>query len=63
MIIHRGKIHVRFRDNVAQRHVAKTAIGVKPFGGGKDGGPGPIARHISLPLGELQFKQLYETIV
>ena len=45
MIIHRGEVHVRFRDDVAQRHVAEAAIGVKPFGGGKDGGPGLIARH------------------
>ena len=63
MIIHRGEIDVRFRDDVAQRHVAEAAIGVKPFGGGKDGRPGPIARHIWPPFGELQFKQLYETIV
>ena len=63
MIIHRGEIDVRFGDDVAQRHVAKTAIGIKPFGGGKDGRSGPIARHIRPPFGELQFKQLYETIV
>src|SRR5439155_14493625 len=63
MIIYRGEIHIRFGNDVAQRYVAKTAIGVKPFGGGKDGRPGPIARHIWPPFGELQFKQLYETIV
>ena len=63
MIIHRGEIDVRFRDDVAQRHVAEAAIGIKPFGGGKDGRPGLIARHIWPPFGELQFKHLYETIV
>ena len=63
MIIHGSEVDVRFGDDVAQRHVAKTAIGVKPFGGGKDGRPGTIARHIWPRFGELQFKQLYETIV
>ena len=64
MIVHRREIDVRFRDDVAQRHVAEAAIGVKPFGGGEDGGPGLIARHIMASrVRELQFKQLYETIV
>mgnify|MGYP003693803983 CR=1 FL=1 len=42
MIVHRREIDVRFGDDVAQRHVAEAAIGVKPFGGGEDGGPGLI---------------------
>ncbi len=64
MIIHRREVDVRLGDDVAQRHVAEAAIGIKPFGGGEDGRPGPIARHIMAPrLRELQFKQLYETIV
>ena len=37
MIVHRGEIDVRFRDDVAQRHVAEAAIGVEPLGGGEDG--------------------------
>ena len=45
MVIHRRKIDVGGGDNVAQRHVAEPAIGIKPFGGGEDGGPGPVARH------------------
>jgi len=49
-------------DDVAQRHVAETAIGIKPFGGSENGCPGVIAGHGTLRE-ELQFKQLYETIV
>ena len=42
MVIHRREIDVRFRDDVAQRDVAKTAVGIEPFGGGEDGGTGLI---------------------
>ena len=63
MIIHRRKIDVRLRDDVAQRHIAEPAIGVQPFGGGEDGGAGMIGRHIRSPVGELHFKRVYETIV
>jgi len=45
MIIHRGEVDVGLGNDVAQRDVAKTAIGIKPFGGGEDGGTGLIARH------------------
>ena len=53
MIVHRGEVDVCLCDDVAQGHVAEAAIGVKPFGGGKDGRPGPIARHIWPPFAEL----------
>ena len=43
MIVHRREIDVRRGDDVAQRHVAKAAIGVKPLGGGEDRGPGLVA--------------------
>jgi hypothetical protein len=45
MVIHRRKVDVRLRDDVAQRYVAEAAIGVQPFGGGEDGGTGVIAWH------------------
>jgi hypothetical protein len=45
VVIHRGEIDIRLSHDVAQRHVAKTAIGVKPFGGGENRGSGMIARH------------------
>ena len=63
MIVHRRKVDVRFGDDVAQRDVAKTAVGIEPFGGGKNGGAGLIAWHVWSPRGELPFKRLYETIV
>ena len=63
MIVHGREIDVRRRDNVAQRHVAEAALGVKPLGGGENGGPGLVAGHRFPPDRELQFKQLYETIV
>ncbi|MGY4504102.1 hypothetical protein ACVWYH_008059 [Bradyrhizobium sp. GM24.11] len=63
MIVHRGQIDVGLRDDVAQRDVAETAIGIEPFGGGENGRPRMIAGH-GCPQGrELQFKHLYETIV
>ena len=61
MIIHRCKVDVRFRDDVAQRHIAETAVGVQPFGGGENGRAGLVAGHVW--FGELHFKRLYETIV
>ena len=45
MIIHRGEVDVGLRDDVAQRHVAEATVGIKPFGGGEDGGTGLIGRH------------------
>ena len=45
MVVHRGEIDVRFRHNVAQRHVAKTAIGIQPFSGGENRRSGLIAGH------------------
>ena len=45
MIIHRGQVDVGRGDDVAQRHVAKTALGVKPLRGGKDRGPGVVGGH------------------
>ena len=50
MIIHRREIDVGRRDDVAQRDVAKAAVGVKPLGGGEDGGPGLIGRHVMGPM-------------
>ena len=50
MIIHRGEIDVRGSHDVAQRDVAKTAVGVEPFGGGEDRGPGVIRRHFMGPI-------------
>ena len=65
MIVHRGQIDVRRGDDVAQGYVAKAAIGIEPFGGIQDRGSGLIGRHRHDPHagGELQFKQLYETMV
>src|SRR5215470_1760933 len=63
MIVHRSEVDVRFRHDVAQRHVAEAAIGIEPLCGGEDGAPGLIARHRSPPGGLLHFKHLYETIV
>ncbi|MGY4159686.1 hypothetical protein ACVINW_005528 [Bradyrhizobium sp. USDA 4461] len=45
MIIHRRKVDVRLRDDVAQRDIAEAAIGIEPFGGGENGGSGVIAGH------------------
>ena len=45
MIIHRGEVDVRRRHDVAQRDVAEAAVGIKPLGGGEDGGTGLIGRH------------------
>ena len=56
MIIHRREIDVRLGDDVAQRHVAEAAIGIKPFGGGENGGPGLIARHGSTPVSGVAFQ-------
>ena len=69
MIIHRRQIDVGRCDDVAQRHLAKTAIGIKPFGGAEDRAPGVVRRHVMAPMRqqyearELQFKRLYETMV
>ncbi|MHC2775392.1 hypothetical protein ACVIM7_004883 [Bradyrhizobium liaoningense] len=63
MIVHRRQVDIGLRDDVAQRHVAEAAIGIEPFGGGENGRPRMIAGHGSPRGGELQFKQLYETIV
>ena len=63
MIVHRGEVDVGLGDDVAQRHVAEAAVGIQPFGGGENRGPGLIARHIQAPFGELHFKRVYETIV
>ena len=68
MIVHRREIDVGGGDDVAQRDVGEAAIGVKPFGGAQDRGSGMIRRHVMAPMrpakcGELQFKQLYETMV
>ena len=65
MIVHRRQIDIRRGDDVAQRDIAKAAIGIKPFGGVKDRGSGLVCRHGHGPMqaGELQFKQLYETMV
>ena len=66
MIIHRREIDVGRGDDVAQRDVAKTAIGIEPLGGGKDRGSGVIRSPSSwrpMRSGALHFKQLYETIV
>ncbi len=45
MIIHRRKIDVGLRHDVAQGDVAEAAVGVEPLGGGENGGSGLIARH------------------
>ncbi len=45
MIVHRGEVDVRLRDDVAQGDVAEAAVGIEPLGGGEDGGSGLIARH------------------
>ena len=50
MVVHGGKVDVGFGHDVAQRHIAKTAIGIKPLGGGNNGTSGLIARHGSPPL-------------
>src|SRR6516165_5780723 len=50
MVVHGGKVDVGFSDDVAQRHIAKTAIGIKPLGGGNNGTSGLIAGHGSPPL-------------
>ncbi len=67
MIVHRREIDVGGGDDVAQRHVAEAAVGIKPLGGAEDRSSGLIRRHLMGPMqGEsepLQFKQLYETIV
>ena len=68
MIIHRGEIDAGSSDDVAQRHVGEAAIGIKPLGGGKDRRSCVIRRHVMGPCnagetGQLQFKQLYETMV
>ncbi len=67
MIVHRRQVDVGSRDDVAQRDIGKTAIGIKPLGGADDRGSRVIRRHIMGPMqgesGRLQFKQLYETIV
>ena len=66
MIVHRRQIDVGGRDDVAQRDVAEAAIGVKPLGGGEDGGSGLIGRHGHGPMqdaGSCNSNSLYETIV
>jgi len=50
MIVHRGEIDVRRRHDVAQRDVAKAAIGIEPFGGVEDRGPGLVRRHLMGPM-------------
>src|SRR5664279_4224850 len=50
MVVHRGEIDACGGDDVAQRDVAKTAIGIKPFGGVEDRGPGLVRRHLMGPM-------------
>jgi len=56
MIVHRGEVDVRLRDDVAQRHVAEAAIGVEPLGCGENGGAGLIARHDITPWWGVAFQ-------
>ena len=63
VVVHRGEVDVRLRHDVAQRHIAKAAIGIQPFGGGENCRSGLIAGHGSPSRRELHFKHLYETIV
>jgi hypothetical protein len=42
MIVHRGEIDVGRGDDVAQGHVGKAAVGVKPLRGAQDRGSGVI---------------------
>jgi len=68
MIVHCRQIDVGGGDDVAQRDVGETAVGVKPFGGVNDRGSGVIRRHVMAlcdrrEMRRLHFKHLYETMV
>ena len=45
MVIDRGEVDVRCRNDVAQRHVGEAALRVKPLGGVEDCSPGAVGCH------------------
>src|SRR3954453_21722911 len=53
MIVHRGEIDFRSSNDVAQRDLAKAALGVQLFGGIDDRGPGVVRRHFIGPMREM----------
>ena len=46
MIIHRREIDAGGGDDVAQRDVGEAAVGIEPFGGVEDRGPGMVRWHV-----------------